>query len=58
MKPVELRCSVHLHARLVDGVIEVRCRQCSKDQGRPVYHRWDALTGEPINDGELADKAA
>ena len=58
MKPVELRCTTHLHARLVDGLVEVRCRQCSKDQGRNVYHYWNAVTGEPVEVCEVADKAA
>lgn len=39
---VELRCDQHLHLKLdpVREVVEVKCAQCSKDQKRPVYHRW------------------
>lgn len=29
-----------------------QCRQCSKDMGRPVVHRWDAVTGEMIEGDE------
>lgn len=36
----ELRCERHLHAKLVPGVLEVRCHQCSKRLKARVTHRW------------------
>lgn len=58
MKPVELRCELRLHGRLLDGLIEVKCHPCTKMQGKPVYHYYDAATGEPVDVCEVADKAA
>lgn len=52
----DLRCERHMHARLIDDVIEVRCHQCSKEKGHIVVHRWNAETGrlehvpEPVRD--------
>lgn len=45
----ELRCPRRLHAKIVDGVVEIHCRLCSTPRRR-VYHRWDAVTEEPFPD--------
>jgi len=62
---VELRCSRHLHGVLQvvplakrpptqpHSVYVKQCRQCSRDMGRPVVHRWDAVTGEMIEGDEV-----
>lgn len=38
----ELRCISHLHAKADadDAELEVKCQQCSRKRGRPVFHRW------------------
>ena len=62
---IELRCKRHLHGVLEIGlparklpkqphsVYVKQCRQCSRDMGRPVVHRWDAVTGEMIEGDEV-----
>lgn len=46
----ELRCSHKLHAILDEGVVEVRCRSklCGADSQTVVLHRFDSMTGEPL----------
>ncbi len=63
---IELRCKRYLHGVLkiaplakrspteLHSVYVKRCRQCSRDMGRPVFHRWNAVTGEMIEGDEVA----
>ncbi len=39
---IELRCGRSLHAKFDPDrdVLEVKCRPCSRDAGRPVFHEW------------------
>ena len=39
---IELRCEKHLHMKLDPDteLLSVKCQQCTRDQGRPVFHRW------------------
>lgn len=45
---IALRCQLHMHGKYnpETGELEVKCRWCSKQQGRPVYHRWKLV--EPV----------
>jgi hypothetical protein len=40
----ELRCGCTLHGIVQDGILTVKCHQCSSAAGRPVYHRWNTTT--------------
>jgi len=63
---IEMRCLRHLHGVLriaplakrpptqPHSVYVKQCRQCSRDMGRPVFHRWNAVTGEMIEGDEVA----
>jgi hypothetical protein len=53
----ELRCEQHKHGQLNDDELVVKCHQCSKRRGEPVYHRWDVRTGQRL-DHEDHDAAA
>lgn len=46
MTHVALRCEHHRHAiyHVEEQVLEVHCRRCTKDAGRPIYHRWHVGT--------------
>lgn len=39
---IELRCDTSLHAKFHPerDEIEIKCKSCTRVQGRPVYHRW------------------
>ena len=45
---IELRCEGgHLWGKvLAGGVIEFKCRYCSKARQRPVFHLFDVATGK------------
>jgi hypothetical protein len=45
---VDLRCDNTLHAVLIDGLIEVKCRhyKCGARSGVVVLHRFDPITGD------------
>jgi len=45
---IELRCPAgHLWGKaLAGGVVEFKCRYCSKARGRPVFHLFSTATGE------------
>lgn len=45
----ELRCAGHLHAKIVAGVQEIRCHQCSKRRRATVTHRF-RLVVETLED--------
>lgn len=48
---IDLHCAKRRHARLVgDRIIEIHCRWCSAVRGYAVYHRFDKVTGELIDD--------
>jgi hypothetical protein len=57
---MELRCPHKKHGELVDGVIEIKCssRFCGAANGVVVIHRWDALSGERLEDRRFADPVA
>lgn len=44
---VALRCDRHLHGYYdpETGVFQIVCRQCTKAQGRTVYHHWRMKDG-------------
>lgn len=44
---MDLRCRYKLHARVIDGRIEVRCRStfCGHQPGVIVLHQFDPVTG-------------
>lgn len=54
---MDLRCSEHLHARLVDGLIEVRCRWCAAIEGKGiiVLHYFDPVSGDHIKDQKFRE---
>jgi hypothetical protein len=56
----ELRCRRHLHGVIAGDVLTVKCGQCSRDEKRPIYHRFRLVGGtiERINDeaGAALDK--
>lgn len=53
---MDLRCDHKKHGEFLDGVFEVKCssRFCAQ-AGVVVIHRWDALTGERLQDKRFAD---
>lgn len=42
MTKLELRCDRHLHMRLDPEriAVSVKCAQCTREAGRPVFHTW------------------
>jgi hypothetical protein len=46
----ELRCERHKHGEVIDGLTVVKCHQCSKVAGAPVYHAFTRDGG--MVDGE------
>lgn len=55
-EPIELRCERHLHAKFDPerAVVSIRCQQCTRATGRPVFHRWPLLEIiDRFNRGEL-----
>lgn len=54
MAPVELRDERGHLMGVLDpeaGVVEIKCRRCSWEQGEPAMRRFDAGTGEAVEDG-------
>lgn len=53
---MDVRCDHKKHAELIEGVLEIKCRQafCGHSAGSVVIHRWDALTGERLEDRRFA----
>lgn len=45
---------------LIDGVVEIKCTSalCGARTGVVVIHRWDALTGERLDDKRFASPVA
>lgn len=39
------------------GVVEYKCKRCSKLEGRPVFHYFDADTGLSLSSEELQEEA-
>lgn len=39
---IELRCVTHMHAKVDadEATFEVKCSQCSRKRGAPVFHQW------------------
>lgn len=53
---VALRCDRHRHG-IVDTetqVLEIHCRNCSKAEGRPVYHHWRVIA-ETVRGADLEE---
>lgn len=44
---IALRCDRHRHAFYDpdEQILEIHCRKCSKEAGKPVYHRWRVKDG-------------
>lgn len=47
---VVLRCGHRIHGTLEDRVIVVKCRSCTSLAGHPVYHRFDTMTGQMVDE--------
>ena len=47
---IDLRCDKHMHMRFDPdaGVLEVKCQQCTRETGKPIFHRWR------LEDGKIA----
>lgn len=52
MVNADLRCIRHKHGRLEGHTLVVLCRQCSKDRGETVFHRWDLRSGQRLDADE------
>lgn len=55
---VELRCPAgHLHGETVGRYLRRKCKQCSSEAGRPVYHvfTWDGERWRVVGPGEDAE---
>lgn len=39
---IELRCLSHMHAKADpdNDTLEVKCSQCSRKYGKPIFHLW------------------
>lgn len=42
---IDMRCANALHGRLdVDTMeLDIKCRHCSREHGKPVHHRWNLI---------------
>lgn len=54
---LELRCPGTMHAKLVDGGIEVKCRRrsCGYRRGVVVLHVFDLHTGQLVDTKKYAE---
>ena len=48
MEDFQLRCPARMHAMIVDGMLEVKCRDCRTDPGEVVLHYFDLRSGELV----------
>lgn len=53
----ELRCRATMHAKLADGLLEIKCRRrsCGAQPGVVVLHRFNIHTGELVDTKRFAD---
>lgn len=47
---IDLHCNRRRHAVLTDGIVEIHCRWCSSKVHKRVYHRWDLVSGDRVDD--------
>lgn len=58
---IELRCETTLHAKFNPDreVLSIKCKSCTRAEGRPVYHHWPlAEIVDRYHRGEIAGTCA